>query len=194
KVAVIGIGPLGYDIVKDLAISKEFAKDDNQRQAKKLYSVASHPSKLGWDFRDPKAPSWTKLIEVFQGLIGLRIIRLIIRLELLQQGGQAPKEFDVENGLLDKIGEGGEKTETKAPKKKGKEVGLKLIERIKYKQTGKDKDFYPTTLTSFEPEAVDGIVPPSGPGTQSTISPSDFRTKTSILTSLIKLKPLIKLP
>ncbi|CAH7683802.1 hypothetical protein PPACK8108_LOCUS17537 [Phakopsora pachyrhizi] len=73
----------------------------------------------------------------------------------------------------------GEKTEAKAPKKKGKEVGLKLIERIKCKQAGKDKDFYPTTLTSFEPEAVDGIVPPSGPGTQSTISPSDFRTKTS---------------
>ncbi|KAI8451023.1 hypothetical protein BY996DRAFT_6416803 [Phakopsora pachyrhizi] len=64
NVAVIGIGPSGYDIVKDLAISKEFAKDDDQRQVKKLYSVASHPSKLGWDFRDPKAPSWTKLIEV----------------------------------------------------------------------------------------------------------------------------------
>ncbi|KAI8448770.1 hypothetical protein BY996DRAFT_6419340 [Phakopsora pachyrhizi] len=34
----------------------------------------------------------------------------------------------------------GEKTEAKAPKKKGKEVGLKLIERIKCKQTGKDED------------------------------------------------------
>ncbi|CAH7669873.1 hypothetical protein PPACK8108_LOCUS4528 [Phakopsora pachyrhizi] len=284
NVAVIGIGPLGYDIVKDLAISKEFAKDDNQRQAKKLYSVESHPSKLGWDFRDPKAPSWTNLIEVIprfdrieDNKVYLTDGRVIDNINVLyfstgylysltfcnqedkpwrdhpiiknlnfdQSGSDnsnfaggyrvhnldkdqifyypnpsfgllvlnsqvvpfpladyqaraiaarwsGPKEFDVENGLLNKIGEGGEKTEAKAPKKKGKEVGLKLIERIKYKQTGKDKDFYPTTLTSFEPEAVDGIVPPSGPGTQSTISPSDFRTKTSILTSLIKLKPLIK--
>ncbi|KAI8453175.1 hypothetical protein BY996DRAFT_6597027 [Phakopsora pachyrhizi] len=32
------------------------------------------------------------------------------------------------------------KTEAKAPKKKEKEVGLKLIERIKCKQTGKDED------------------------------------------------------
>ncbi|CAH7675762.1 hypothetical protein PPACK8108_LOCUS10811 [Phakopsora pachyrhizi] len=34
----------------------------------------------------------------------------------------------------------GEKTEAKAPKKKGKEVGLKLSERIKCKQTRKDED------------------------------------------------------
>ncbi|KAI8458843.1 hypothetical protein BY996DRAFT_6570336 [Phakopsora pachyrhizi] len=34
----------------------------------------------------------------------------------------------------------GEKTEAKAPKKKGKEVGLKLSERIKRKQTRKDED------------------------------------------------------
>ncbi|KAI8442764.1 hypothetical protein BY996DRAFT_6428852 [Phakopsora pachyrhizi] len=34
----------------------------------------------------------------------------------------------------------GEKTEAKSPKKKGKEVGLKLIKRIKCKQTGKDED------------------------------------------------------
>ncbi|CAH7667851.1 hypothetical protein PPACK8108_LOCUS2285 [Phakopsora pachyrhizi] len=33
-----------------------------------------------------------------------------------------------------------EKTEAKAPKKKGKEVGLKFIERIKCKQTGEDEE------------------------------------------------------
>ncbi|KAI8453297.1 hypothetical protein BY996DRAFT_6414788 [Phakopsora pachyrhizi] len=47
----------------------------------------------------------------------------------------------------------GEKTEAKAPKKKGKEVGLKLIERIKCKQTGKDED----KLRTFSPISIEGV-------------------------------------
>jgi len=33
-----------------------------QGVGKKLYSVASHAAKMGWDFADPGAPSWTKQI------------------------------------------------------------------------------------------------------------------------------------
>lgn len=76
-VAVIGIGPSGYDILRELAMlrerqeeeAKNRASDDDSQErrrarpaSKKLYSLSSHPSKLGWDFKDPNAPSWAKSI------------------------------------------------------------------------------------------------------------------------------------
>lgn len=62
-VAVIGIGSSGYDILRELAILREHDNEGSAGQhKKKLYSVASHPCQLGWDFNDPSAPSWTKLI------------------------------------------------------------------------------------------------------------------------------------
>ncbi|KAI8443337.1 hypothetical protein BY996DRAFT_8271625, partial [Phakopsora pachyrhizi] len=55
----------------------------------------------------------------------------------------SPRESETANVLIKKKSTNilsGEKTEVKAPKKKGKEVGLKLIERIKSKQTGQEED------------------------------------------------------
>ncbi|MBW0491967.1 hypothetical protein O181_031682 [Austropuccinia psidii MF-1] len=59
-VAVVGIGPSGYDIIRELAILREQTHLANS--SKRLYSVASHPPKLGWDFNDPSAPSWSRQI------------------------------------------------------------------------------------------------------------------------------------
>ncbi|OAV91923.1 hypothetical protein PTTG_07411 [Puccinia triticina 1-1 BBBD Race 1] len=61
-VAVIGIGPSGYDILRELAMRREQEQGRGETGGKKLYSVASHPAKMGWDFGDPAAPSWTRQI------------------------------------------------------------------------------------------------------------------------------------
>ncbi|KAA1105705.1 hypothetical protein PGT21_016073 [Puccinia graminis f. sp. tritici] len=63
-VAVIGIGPSGYDILRELAMVREAEAGGGGQGGRKikLYSVASHPAKLGWDFADPEAPGWTKQI------------------------------------------------------------------------------------------------------------------------------------
>ncbi|POW07537.1 hypothetical protein PSTT_08202 [Puccinia striiformis] len=61
-IAVIGIGPSGYDIIRELAMLREKEQEGQSEASKKLYSVASHPAQMGWDFNDPEAPSWTKLI------------------------------------------------------------------------------------------------------------------------------------
>ncbi|PLW10231.1 hypothetical protein PCANC_19931 [Puccinia coronata f. sp. avenae] len=79
-VAVIGIGPSGYDIVRELAMLREQeAVTRGIVSTKKLYSVASHPATMGWDFNDPAAPSWAKLITTvprFESVQG-GLIRLV---------------------------------------------------------------------------------------------------------------------
>ncbi|PLW14546.1 hypothetical protein PCASD_20398 [Puccinia coronata f. sp. avenae] len=79
-VAVIGIGPSGYDIVRELAMLREQeAATRGVVSRKKLYSVASHPATMGWDFNDPAAPSWAKLITTvprFESVQG-GLIRLV---------------------------------------------------------------------------------------------------------------------
>ncbi|CAH7672158.1 hypothetical protein PPACK8108_LOCUS6955 [Phakopsora pachyrhizi] len=69
------------------------------------------------------------------------LIRLLSR-KVLRPGEQFPLMLDCLERMRGQIYllRKREKTEAKAPKKKGKEVGLKLSERIKCKQTRKDED------------------------------------------------------
>ncbi|KAI9601312.1 hypothetical protein H4Q26_001127 [Puccinia striiformis f. sp. tritici PST-130] len=56
------INPSDAIFHRKLAMLREKEQEGQSEASKKLYSVASHPAQMGWDFNDPEAPSWTKLI------------------------------------------------------------------------------------------------------------------------------------
>lgn len=72
-IAVVGLGPSGYDIVRELANLPQ------KERPKKLYSLSNHPSSIGYDFTDPKSPSWTKNIIQKPGLKSIKNSTLILQ-------------------------------------------------------------------------------------------------------------------
>lgn len=64
-IAVVGLGPSGYDLIHELAIEQQNNPDQHHP---KLYALSAHPPPIGYDLRDPKAPAWTRFIEAREAL------------------------------------------------------------------------------------------------------------------------------
>ncbi|EGG11659.1 uncharacterized protein MELLADRAFT_90975 [Melampsora larici-populina 98AG31] len=71
-IAVVGLGPSGYDILREIA---NLPPED---QPTKLYSLSNHPSSIGYDFTDPNSPKWTQNILAKPGLKSIQKSSLIL--------------------------------------------------------------------------------------------------------------------